>query len=320
MRWTAIIAACLALLGCEAQPAQPIANEIAYTLTPSDLPAFFDCLRERGQTIVAAHRGGPAPGLAENAIDTFEHALLQGPMMLEVDVSRTRDGALVLMHDDDVERTTDGLGYVRDLTLAEFQALNLEDEDGRIVDAHPPSLREALDWAAGKTILELDVKRDVAFEDIAREVREAGAEDRVIVITYSVAAARRMARIAPDLMIATTIENEAELRELQRAGVDLSHILAWTGTDEPNAALNIALAQAGVEAAFGTLGGRGSWDRRFEESGADEYAAFAETGLEVIATDRPSEAVRDLDARDGEEGFGALQCVPPAVIPSSAQR
>ena len=118
-----------------------------------------------------------------------------------------------------------------------------------------------------------------------------------------------MARVAPELMISTTIESEADLRDLQNARVDLSRIIAWTGVEEPNAALNIALAQAGVETAFGTLGGRDSWDERFARDGQEQYAAFAETGLQLIASDRPVEAMRDLDANDGADGYGALQCV-----------
>ena len=70
------------------------------------------------------------------------------------------------------------------------------------------------------------------------------------------------------------------------------------------------LARRGVEAMFGTLGNPAhSWDGRFARERRDQYAAFADTGLTVIATDRPIEAARDLDANDGAEGIGALQCV-----------
>lgn len=280
-----------------------------HTMAPSDLPAFFDCLREREQTIVAAHRGGPEPGFAENAIPTFANTLRQAPAMLEIDISVTRDGVLVLMHDDELDRTTTGAGPVREATLAELQALQLEDESGQALDARVPTLREALDWAGGKTVLELDVKRGVSYEDVVAEVRAANAADRVIFITYSVAAAIRVHRLAPELMISTSIESEADIVELQRARVDLSRILAWTGIEEPNSALNVALAQRGVEAMFGTLGGRDSWDNRFAASGDDQYAEFAETGLQLISTDRTLAAARDLDAADGVDGFGAMQCV-----------
>ena len=281
---------------------------MAQPLAPANLPAFFDCLRESGHTIVSAHRGGPTPGFAENAIPTFENTVRNGQAFLEIDIGQTRDGALVLMHDDEVDRTTTGTGRVRDLTLAQLQALQLEDDNGQALDAHPPSLREALDWADGRTVLELDVKRGVSYEDVAREVEAAGAMNRVIFVTYSVDGAARLARVARQAMIYTTLESADDLDALEARGVNLAHIIAWTGADEPNSALNVALAQRGVEARFGTLGGRDSWDARFAREGQDQYAAFAETGITIIATDRPAEASRDLAANDGVDGVAAMRC------------
>ena len=146
-RFVVITAFALAACGAVAtsytvspEAAQPQANALA----PSDLSAFFDCLRTSRQTVVAAHRGGPEPGYAENAIETFAHTLSHAPALLEIDIARTRDGALVLMHDDTVERTTTGEGAVSELTLEQFRALSLEDEMGAALDAHPPTLREAL--------------------------------------------------------------------------------------------------------------------------------------------------------------------------------
>lgn len=309
----------LALCGCEEAVDVVLEHQVRSTLgidsagasgmAPANLPAFFDCLRETSGAIVAAHRGGPGLGYAENAIPTFERTLAAAPALLEIDIAATRDGVLVLMHDDTVDRTTNGSGRVRDLTLAQFRALRLEDEAGRVLDAHPPTLRQALDWAAGRAILELDVKRGVSFENVVDEVRATDALGRVIFITYSDDAAVRVHALAPEMMLSVSIEEPADLDVLAARGVDLTRVLAWTGTEEPNAALNVALARRGVEAMFGTLGNSAhSWDGRFERERRDQYAAFADTGLTVIATDRPIEASRDLDANDGAEGIGALQC------------
>lgn len=300
----ALIAALMALSACDA-PTTPAANS-GGAMMPDGLPGFFDCLRERSATAVAAHRGGPEAGYAENAIETFSHTLSQAPVFMEVDIARTRDGALVLMHDDELDRTTTGEGLLRDQSLAAVQTLQLQDDDGQVLDAHPPTLRDALAWSAGRTILQLDVKRGVSYEDVLAEVRDSDALGRVIFITYSADAAVRVHRLAPEMMLSVPVNSIEELDELEDRGIDLTRVLAWTGTDEPNAALNVALAQRGVETAFGTLG---DWDRRFERDGADQYAAFAETGLTVISTNRPVAAVRDIDANDGEEGFAAMQCL-----------
>jgi glycerophosphoryl diester phosphodiesterase len=304
-----LIVGALLLAACTPQtPMFGADGDEYFELAPANLPAFFDCLRERGQTVVAAHRGGPQRGFAENAIPTFEHTLAQAPALLEIDIARTRDGVLVLMHDDTVDRTTTGAGAVRDLTLAQLQALQLEDESGQALDSHPPTLREALDWAAGRAVLELDVKRGVAYEDVIAEVRAAGAADRVVFITYSNDAAVRVHALAPELMLSVSIDGASDLDALAQRGVDLTRVLAWTGIDEPNAALNVALAARGVEAMFGTLGGETSWDNRFEAGGEEQYAAFADTGLQLIATDRPAEATRDLDAHDGADSLASMQC------------
>lgn len=302
----ALIAAAMVLTACDGAqaPSEPIVRDIqwqgepefARRFAPASLPAFFDCLRERDLVAVSAHRGGPLRGFAENALATFENTVSHGGVFLEVDVTRTRDGALVLMHDDTMERTTEGAGVVASLTLSEVQASRLQDVDGTTLDQHPPSLRQALDWANTRAILELDIKRSVRFEDVVREVEEAGAMSRVVFITYSVNAAARLAELAPEAMIYTTISNVRELDVLERRGVDLEHIVAWVGTDAPPAGLVEALAARGVEARFGMFG-----DGR-------DFSNAARAGAQIVAVDDAAEAVRDLDAADEVEGYAALQC------------
>lgn len=313
MRALLAAAAVLALVACTAAetpaPAAEAASGQSYTLAPTDLAAFFDCVARQGGTLVSAHRGGPAPGYAENAIETFAHTLARAPASLEADVAVTRDGVLVLMHDETLERTTTGRGPVSAISAAEFSALQLRDNEGTTLDAHPPTLAEVLAWAEGKAILDLDTKQGVRFEDVVAAVREANAQNRVVLVTYSDGAAIRLHRLAPELMLYVTIESDAQAARLERAGVDLSRVIAWTGVREPNSELNIALAQRGVESRFGTLGRPDqSWDARFAREGDEGYAAFAETGLEQIATDRPAEAFRALDAADGE-GYAPLRCL-----------
>lgn len=281
----------------------------APALAPSDIGAFFDCLRERGHAVAAAHRGGPVPGYAENSIEGFAYTTSMVPALLEIDIARTKDDVLVLMHDDTLDRTTTGTGEVRAHTLEEIRALRLLDETGAVLDARVPTLREALDWANGRAILELDVKRGVSYEDVVAEVREADAMSRVIFITYSTDAAVRVHGIAPEMMLSVSIEDIAELDALEQRGVTVSRVLAWTGVETVNADLNRALAARGVEAMFGTLGNPNrSWDGRFARDGRERYAEFAKSGLQLISTDRTIEAARDLDAHDGVEGIAALGC------------
>ncbi|MEZ5959612.1 MAG: glycerophosphodiester phosphodiesterase family protein [Hyphomonadaceae bacterium] len=301
MKRTLLIAAALVLAACDDALQQTtdggVGVDAAIQRAPSNLPAYFDCLRESGFTAISAHRGGPAPGFAENAIPTFENTLRAAPgAFLEVDISQTGDGVLVLMHDDRADRTTTGAGAIADLDMAQLLAFQLEDERGRPVDARVPTLSEALEWADGKTVLELDIKRSVRFEDVVSAVSAANAMNRVIFVTYSVDGAARLARLAPQAMIYTTISNARELDTLDRRGVDLTRIVAWTGTETPSASLVESLAARGVETRFGMFGeGR-------------NYADAMRAHAQIVAVDDAEEASRDIDAADGEEGLAALQC------------
>ncbi|MEQ1820323.1 MAG: glycerophosphodiester phosphodiesterase family protein, partial [Terricaulis sp.] len=149
----ALIAALLMLTACDAAPNDSILDiggerpGDPATLAPSDLPAFFDCLREHNATLISAHRGGRHDGLTENSIENFEATLAHTPAFMETDIARTRDGVLVLMHDDTVDRTTNGSGDVSSMTAAQFQALRLRDYQGNVLATSPPTLRQALDWA-----------------------------------------------------------------------------------------------------------------------------------------------------------------------------
>jgi glycerophosphoryl diester phosphodiesterase len=73
-----------------------------------------------------AHRGGPAYA-PENTLAAFRNAIKIGVDRLEMDVQMTRDGQLVVIHDETVDRTTNGTGHVANLTLAEIRALDAGD-------------------------------------------------------------------------------------------------------------------------------------------------------------------------------------------------
>lgn len=115
---------------------------------------------EAGVPAIAAHRGQwrKAP---ENSVAAVVHAVEDGAEIVEIDVQRTLDGELVLMHDATVDRTTDGTGRVDEMTLAEIQGLRLREGQGNgpaPVTGHAvPTLADVLDAVRGMdVILNLD--------------------------------------------------------------------------------------------------------------------------------------------------------------------
>ena len=69
---------------------------------------------------IIAHRGASALE-PENTLSAFERAIGMGATMLDVDVHLSRDGRLVVVHDADLSRATDGQGQISDLTLAQIR-------------------------------------------------------------------------------------------------------------------------------------------------------------------------------------------------------
>jgi hypothetical protein len=110
-----------------------------------------------GNVLIAAHRAGYYESgdtiLAENSLAAVEHSINLGVDILEVDIRRTSDGHYVLMHDDSIDRTTTGSGYVSNLTLAEIRAANLVIGDsGEVTDQLVPTLEELFSAIDGKAM------------------------------------------------------------------------------------------------------------------------------------------------------------------------
>lgn len=158
-------------------------QHIITTETAEDLKDFFKYSPDR-IPFVSAHRGGARKDFPENCIATFENTLSHTHALLEIDPHYTKDGHIVLMHDPTVDRTTNGTGKVKGLTLEEIKQLRLKDTEGNLTDYQVPTLDEALQWARGKTILVIDAK-DVPIEERVKKIIENDAEGNAIVIAYS---------------------------------------------------------------------------------------------------------------------------------------
>ena len=275
-------------------------------LADGDLNSFFDCLESEGLALVSAHRGGPYPGYPENALETMAAVLAEIPAIMEVDLAASADGVLYLMHDDTLDRTTDGSGAVDAFAWRDIAKLRLVDNEGRKTAFAPPRFDEALAWAEGRTILQLDFKSSARFEDAAAEVRRQDAEDRVILIAYSIPAAQKLHRLMPDAMISLSLNSQSELNRAVAEGLPVNRLMGFTGTETPRPRLFSTLSNRDVEVIFGTLGRGDSIDNDIARSGDEaRYAEIAGQGVDIIATDRPLKAHAAL-AEAGRAPAGAV--------------
>ena len=121
-----------------------------------------------GDLTIAAHRGD-SYHYYENTMTAFKAAADANADMIEFDVHMTKDGALVIMHDHSVDRTTDGKGFIKDLTLAEILQLNAGDV------FHPekvPTFYELMEWVSAQNMMiNIEIKEYYSEENEERCVR-----------------------------------------------------------------------------------------------------------------------------------------------------
>ena len=183
---------------------------------------------------IYAHRGASccAP---ENTLPAFALAAKLGADGIELDVHLTKDDQLAVIHDETVERTTNGQGWVKDFTLAELQKLCANNGMPGFADAYVPSLEEVLKLVRPtKMKVNIELKTGIlCYEGVERKtvdlVRKMGMEDRVVYSSfnhYSIEEVRRVAPQAQTAYLYSDIICDVEKYAAAR-GVDGLHPGLW---------------------------------------------------------------------------------------------
>jgi glycerophosphoryl diester phosphodiesterase len=147
-----------------------------------------------------AHRGY-STRYPENTLLAFEKAVTAGADMIELDVHLSRDGRLVVIHDDRIDRTADGTGAVSGLSLAELKQYNYNNRMAEHGFVEIPTLDEVIAWAGDRVMLNIEIKnRPIRSEGIERKLadllRQTQFTDRAIVSSFDHCALAEMKRIA----------------------------------------------------------------------------------------------------------------------------
>lgn len=155
------------------------------------------------KTKVWAHRGASAYA-PENTLEAFLLAAEQGADGVELDVQLTKDGEMVVVHDEEIDRVSDGSGFVKDYTLAELKILNFNKTHPEYQDVKIPTLREVYEALkpTGMTI-NVELKTGIFwYKDLEKKVleltKEMGMEDRVIYSSFNHYSIQQMKKIVPE--------------------------------------------------------------------------------------------------------------------------
>lgn len=198
-----------------------------------DHPLFAQ-LRTLAQTapIVVAHRGDSG-AFPENTLPAFEAGIAAGAPMTEFDTHETRDGTIVCIHDETLDRTTDAVRVLgrTDLAVADVDARELSKLDAggwkgqQHRGARVPTLAQVLRTLDGKSIPMIEHKAGSA-EHLVALLRELDMVERVLVQSFDWALVSEVGRLEPRLALGALGEGpftEHHWRDLAEMGVGLVH-------------------------------------------------------------------------------------------------
>lgn len=238
--------------------------------------------------LIIAHRGARdvAP---ENTLAAFRAALEAGADGIELDVTRCATGEIVVIHDDTVDRTTDGHGRVAEMPFAALHELDAGRWFGEAFRGERiPLLEEVLDLVGGKLRINIEIKgknwRDEGVEArVAEMIRQRGLISSIIISSFNPWALQRMRRAAPDVRLGF-------LYAMPKLGVDFAPFFAPRFWGAEALHPHLALVDDTYVARCQRLGLRlNVWTVNAPE----DIQRFAALGVDGIITDHPALA-KDL--------------------------
>jgi hypothetical protein len=182
---------------------------LRYIRVAIGLLPLFVC--EAAATEVVCHRGAnrKAP---ENTRASTQICIDWGADYVEIDVRRSRDGVMYVIHDAKVDRTTDGAGFVNQLDSSEIDALDAGSWFGpEFADERVPRLEPFLEWIRGRIRVYLDVK-DADVAELVALVRRLELEEEAFFWFGDEALAREFRAVAPDLRLKVNAVSPEEVR------------------------------------------------------------------------------------------------------------
>ena len=173
---------------------------------------------------IVGHKGaaGYSP---ENTLPSFQMAIAIGCNRTELDVKRTKDGQIVVFHDDEVSRLTNGVGIVSEMTL--FELKKLDCEQGEKI----PTLQEVVDLCKNKIDLQIELKADGTPELVNDIILKNAIQDQIVITSFRDYLLKEIKQLNPNLkagLLFKTNEVMSEIWNLMKS-VPLDFFAPYSG-------------------------------------------------------------------------------------------
>jgi len=180
--------------------------------------------------VIYGHRGA-SKSAPENTLAAFEIAFKKGAPAIELDATLSLDQNVVVIHDDTVNRTTNGYGFVNELTLKELKKLDAGSKfSEKFREERIPTLDEVFDLITADRLVNIELKNYHSINDqlvprVCERVVRRNKKNSVLLSSFSIRNIHRAQKILPDVPVAWIIA------EGGMGKIKISHLLRWLSPD-----------------------------------------------------------------------------------------
>ena len=250
----------------------------------------------------------------ENSLEAIESAIQMGVDIVELDIHRTADGALVVCHDKTINRTTNGKGKISELTLDYIKSCNLRAGHGATTRYKMPTLEQALDLCKDRVLINLD-KGINYYDQVMDLLNKRGMADQVIIKSSKSAATMKefFSKHDKNMLYMPIINYNAkhwakhEVLFNEYLSTDLPFVafeMCWDGSLSGEKKVFKQVIKSGKKLWINTLWGKlcGGKENGYDDDAAvgneDKiYGKILSYGTSMIQTDRPQMLIKYLESK-----------------------
>lgn len=247
-------------------------------------PQLTPLPKTKHKLVVIAHRGSHI-NVPENTLAAYENAIKEGADYVEIDLRTTKDGHLVIMHDESITRMTGKKGLIKDLNYSEIKDLKLNPTHKEDTTTyHIPEFTSVLNVCKGKTNIYLDFK-DADVPKTYSLIKQAGMENNLVVYLNKEEQYGQWKNVAPQVPLMASLPENMNISQLKK-------FLDTTPMEVVDNAYNADVIYLMHKMKIAV------WlDVQSKDEGPGKWEQVLKQGVDGLQTDHPEKLVRYLEGQ-----------------------
>ena len=236
------------------------------------------------QLVIIAHRGSHST-VPENTLAAYEKAIQEGADYVEVDLRTTKDGHLVIMHDESVTKMTGKKGLIKDINYDEIKSFKLKPVNEKDTTTyHIPDFVSVLNLCKGRINIYLDFK-DANVETTYRLIKEAGMQRNVVVYLNKEEQYGQWKKVCPQIPLMASIPENSDDRQINNF-LDKVHLDVVDNVYNTNKLKQLHERKIAI------------WlDVQSRDEGPEKWEQALKSGADGLQTDHPEKLIKYLESR-----------------------